>query len=346
MGRDSLSQDEIEALLKSLNDQPARATAPVLSPENEQNLGHLGQQLFRGAGEVLSPLLGQATDFIGPQVTGTTQRLLADRVGPRPLAAALSLAGPLSGTAYLLMEEADAAAAAGLVLGSPEPPEILGEAEQPVLEEIIGQLCGVVSKNLSELFGSKQAVSLDALARPDLPQENLGAGVLPDDTLIDLAYRWRVGSNIDMQLNLAITEDMAKIAIRLSRGSGRGATASRTPSPAPSRPAEPRVMVQPARFDDLSGEPGARAERGNLDLILDISLYLTVELGRTQMKIKDILALAPGSVVELNRLAGEAVDVLVSGKVIARGEVVVIDENFGVRITDIQSPVERVNSLR
>jgi flagellar motor switch protein FliN len=87
------------------------------------------------------------------------------------------------------------------------------------------------------------------------------------------------------------------------------------------------------------------AGEGNLQLLLDVPLEVTVELGRTERQIRDILALAPGTVIELDRLAGEPVDVLVNGRPIARGEVVVIDENFGIRITDIVAPGERLRRL-
>ena len=85
---------------------------------------------------------------------------------------------------------------------------------------------------------------------------------------------------------------------------------------------------------------------GNIGLILDVPLQVTVELGRTKKLIREILELSPGSVLELDKLAGEPVDVLVNGKLLAKGEVVVIDENFGVRITDIVSPIERASSLQ
>lgn len=109
-------------------------------------------------------------------------------------------------------------------------------------------------------------------------------------------------------------------------------------------PAGRGVVVQTARFSAIGGTP-APAARHNIDLIVDIPLQLTVELGRTNRRIKDILALSPGAVIELDKLAGEAVDVLVNGRLVAKGEVVVIDENFGVRITDIVSPAERVSGL-
>jgi len=82
-----------------------------------------------------------------------------------------------------------------------------------------------------------------------------------------------------------------------------------------------------------------------LELLLDIPLRVTVELGRTRMTLKRVLEMIPGSIIELDKLTGEPVDILVNGKLIARGEVVVIDENFGVRITEIVSPKERLELL-
>ena len=90
-----------------------------------------------------------------------------------------------------------------------------------------------------------------------------------------------------------------------------------------------------------SGEEGGQG----IEFILDIPLEVTVELGRTSMLINDLLQLGQGSVVELNKLAGEPLEILVNRKLIARGEVVVVNEKFGVRLTDIVSPIERVKSL-
>ena len=84
----------------------------------------------------------------------------------------------------------------------------------------------------------------------------------------------------------------------------------------------------------------------NLDFILDIPLKVTVELGRTQVVIKDLLQLGQGSVLELDKLAGEPLEILVNGKLVAKGEVVVVNEKFGIRLTDIISPAERIEKLR
>ena len=84
----------------------------------------------------------------------------------------------------------------------------------------------------------------------------------------------------------------------------------------------------------------------NLDFILDIPLKVTAELGKTNILIKDLLQLSQGSVLELDKLAGEALEIVVNGKLVAKGEVVVINEKFGIRLTDIISPVERIETLR
>jgi flagellar motor switch protein FliN/FliY len=99
------------------------------------------------------------------------------------------------------------------------------------------------------------------------------------------------------------------------------------------------------RFPELApGSPGA-AGGGRLDMVLDIPVQLTVELGRAKIAIRNLLQLAQGSVIELDRLAGEPMDVLVNGCLIAQGEVVVVNDKFGIRLTDVISPEERMRRL-
>jgi flagellar motor switch protein FliN/FliY len=100
-----------------------------------------------------------------------------------------------------------------------------------------------------------------------------------------------------------------------------------------------------AQFDELSDDKKTGGGR-DIDFLLDVPLDVTVELGRTRMLIKDLLQLGQGSVVELEKLAGEPMEILVNNKLVARGEVVVVNEKFGVRLTDIISPVERIRQLR
>jgi flagellar motor switch protein FliN/FliY len=119
--------------------------------------------------------------------------------------------------------------------------------------------------------------------------------------------------------------------------------AADNPAPAPGatvtelKPVETKAPV-------ATSEPEARPR--NLELIMDIPLKVTVELGRTKMVVHDLLALGQGSVIELNKLAGEPMEVLVNDKLVARGEAVVVNEKFGVRLTDIISPMERIQQLK
>ncbi|MCP1093057.1 flagellar motor switch phosphatase FliY [Bacillaceae bacterium OS4b] len=106
------------------------------------------------------------------------------------------------------------------------------------------------------------------------------------------------------------------------------------------------VNVQPASFTSFQPYQLQEPETKNLSMLMDIPLQVTVELGRTKRSVKDILELSSGSIIELDKLAGEPVDILVNSRLIAKGEVVVIDENFGVRVTDIMSQSERLNKVK
>ncbi|HEY4565821.1 MAG TPA: flagellar motor switch phosphatase FliY [Savagea sp.] len=109
---------------------------------------------------------------------------------------------------------------------------------------------------------------------------------------------------------------------------------------------QPKVNVQRAQFASFEQPTLSPEESNNLNLLLDIPLEVTVELGRTKRSVQEILEMSSGSIIELDKLAGEPVDILVNNRYIAKGEVVVIDENFGVRITDILSQTDRLQNLR
>lgn len=106
------------------------------------------------------------------------------------------------------------------------------------------------------------------------------------------------------------------------------------------------VTVNPASFETLKPKASNGDGITNLDMLLDINLKISVELGRTTMTIREVLNLGPGTVIELDRLAGEPVDISINGKPIAKGEVVVIGDMFGVRVIDIISPSQRVENMR
>jgi flagellar motor switch protein FliN/FliY len=108
--------------------------------------------------------------------------------------------------------------------------------------------------------------------------------------------------------------------------------------------AVPAAAVKTVQLQEISPDI-ISSKASSIDLLMDVSLEVTIELGRTVMSVKEILSLGVGSVIELDRMSGDPVDILVNGKLIAKGEVVVIEDNLGVRITSIVSPSERANGL-
>lgn len=105
-------------------------------------------------------------------------------------------------------------------------------------------------------------------------------------------------------------------------------------------------MANPVAFEELKNEGSKAAINPELEVILDIPVSISMEVGRTSITIRNLLQLNQGSVIELDRLAGEPLDVLVNGTLIAHGEVVVVNEKFGIRMTDVISPAERIKKLR
>ena len=141
------------------------------------------------------------------------------------------------------------------------------------------------------------------------------------------------GADDDIDWAAAMAEQTA------TEAAAAPATATATPSPSPS--AAPAANI----FPSFDSEESASGLMNELDMILDIPVQITVELGRTKISIKNLLQLAHGSVVELDAMAGEPMDVLVNGTLIAQGEVVVVNDRFGIRLTDIVSSTERMRKI-
>ena len=137
----------------------------------------------------------------------------------------------------------------------------------------------------------------------------------------------------------AVSEASASGDSEADRVAAELAAAAMGDSPYQARPAS-------QLFEDFGGTGGKPGALNDFDMILDIPVQITVELGRTKLSIRNLLQLAHGSVVELDGLAGEPMDVLVNGTLIAHGEVVVVNEKFGIRLTDVISPSERIKKLR
>lgn len=179
-----------------------------------------------------------------------------------------------------------------------------------------------------------QIISGDTPAEPEKPS---GGGSLTQDD-INRMLAQQSGDD-DTPAPTAASSQISAEELAQITGGGMASGAA-TPSFAPAS----NITAQPAQFAPLQPSVGDSVGT-NLDLLMGVSLRVSVELGRSKMSIAEILKLGPGSVIELDKLAGEPVDVLINDRLIARGEVVVIEDRFGVRITDVVPPAERVHSM-
>lgn len=166
---------------------------------------------------------------------------------------------------------------------------------------------------------------------PETPNQGEAGGDMADDWAAAMAEQAEAeGGAEDAAENAAENASAAEDAAQAGNNAAAG-----------------EAGVEKAEFEDLNNDATALCgTETNLDVILDIPVTLSMEIGRTEISIQNLLQLNQGSVVELDRLAGEPMDVLVNGTLIAHGEVVVVNEKFGIRLTDVISPAERVKKLR
>lgn len=165
--------------------------------------------------------------------------------------------------------------------------------------------------------------------------DNGAALQLPYGELVKITYDIIIDGVMNSKLFHIMDSSIASTLGRIAGGGG-GAPQQQHGSP--------QAQISSVRFPQM-GESITTGGYGDISLLLDVEMTMTVELGRTSKLVKDILGLGEGSIIELDKLAGEPVDLLVNGKLIAKGEVVVIDENFGVRVTDIVSQDERFRTV-
>lgn len=266
------------------------------------------------------------------------------------------------------------------------PDTEINEIAMSAVGESMNQMMGTVATSLSTMFNKKIDISPPKVNLIDFGSEDKVTELVgKDEPVVRTSFRMEVDGLIDSEIMQILPVSVAKEMVEsLTNGAAEeepepepvpaapapapaapaAAPAAPAPAPAPAVAPPPmaaapaagygmamqphvatNVPVQSAQFTPLNMQP-VQVNDANIGLILDVPLSVTVELGRTKKSIKEILELTNGSIVELEKLAGEPVDIQVNGKFLAKGEVVVIDENFGVRITEIASPAERAAKLQ
>jgi flagellar motor switch protein FliN/FliY len=366
-----LNQDEIDALLSGGPDD--NGSGGKLSQGDMTILAEVSGIMATAAGNVIGMLAGRDVSANVTDQFELPQSEMASKVGGGKIFTySMILNGLDNAPSRLVTGERGAMALADLMMGG-DAKELPTEANDLYLsaaQEGLSQLIGSALTSLSGLMGGARLSGDSSSSSLDessawVPFADLGGdtpvwvgrvnlnvdGVEPFD--LDVVMPSSRAANLAAKIREATTpkeEPAPAPAASPSPAARPQAQAQAAPAPQqssvslPPRPQGPPVDVKPVEFAQLDGTDFA-GSTGNLDLIVDIPVRITVELGRTRKTIGEVLALGPGSVVELNKMAGEPVDVLVNGKLIARGEVVVIDESFGIRVTEVVSKAERIRSM-
>jgi flagellar motor switch protein FliN/FliY len=370
MVNEFLNQDEIDALLSGPGEGNGSGK---LSQADEAAMAEVAGIVSMAASNVVGMLAGRdVTADVLDQFVAPQDEMAARIDGNKVFVYSMILNGMDSSPARLMSSERGALVLADMMMGG-DAKELPGEANDLYLsaaQEGLSQLIGSALTSLSGLLAgvrltadSSASALLDSqgwLPFPDLPSDtaiwvgrvNLNiAGVEPFALDISMPLDYTLVLAAKIREAAAPKEEPAPAPKQAQAAAPQRAAPQQNqyaPSPPqsqlPPRPPAPPVDVKPVEFTQLGGADFAGSQ-GNLDLIVDIPVRITVELGRTRKTIGEVLALGPGSVVELNKMAGEPVDVLVNGKLIARGEVVVIDESFGIRVTEVVSKAERIRSM-
>lgn len=359
----------------------ASPTGDTITDMERDALGEIGNISMGGAATTLSVLLGRKVSITTPTVSISNMSQLKEKYPIPFLVVKVGYSIGIEGNNVLCIQAKDAAIIADLMMGNDgtNPDEELSEIHMSAVSESMNQMMGSVATSLSSMFNKKVDITPPVVTLVDLGTEEVVSKLLDKaDPIVQASFRMEVDGLIDSEIMQLLPLDVAREmvdalmnqqpdvddeeeAIAAAAAPPPAAPAA-APASAPAaaaaapasngygaQPMQPHVAsnvpVQSAQFTPLSTVP-VQVNDANIGLILDVPLQVNVELGRTKKSIKEILDLTKGSIVELDKLAGETVDIMVNGKYLAKGEVVVIDENFGVRITEIVSPLERAARLQ
>ena len=367
-----LSQEEIDALLRggTLTESASANEIPsdTLNDLEKDALGELANISMGSAATTLSSLLGKKVEITTPQITITNLQAIRDNY-PKPYVVVdVKYTHGLKGSNVFVIHTYDAGVIVDLMMGGDgnNPPLELTDLHISAVSEAMNQMMGSAATSMSQILNKRIDISPPTLDLIDLREQEIMGGY--PDNLVKISFRVVIQGLVDSEMmqilpvpfakdmvaELLGTNDMSQYHPQKKPVSNEFTKKAEPIAPphnteyksVPETPSQAHVSVAPVQFAPLSHEINQLHVPSNLDLIMDVSLQLSVELGRTHKKIREILELTSGSIIELDKLAGEPVDILVNGKLLAKGEVVVIDENFGVRVTEIISPIERVKNLQ
>ena len=370
-----LSQEEINALLGGMgedggsdsSDIQAGAGSVPLSSEEKDAIGEISNISMGTAATTLSTLLNQKVLITTPNVSIANWEDISQSYDRPCVFIQISYIEGLDGNNILILREKDVKIITDLMMGG-NGEDVdgteLSELHLSAICEAMNQMMGSAATSISSVLEKKVDISPPTASLIDMDGsiDEEGFGDFLKGEFVKVSFRLEIGTLIDSELMQLYPIDFAKELYNKFMSSSeldQPAPAAPTPAPAPApapaaptpgpapamsappqgyappmQPAQP-VNVAPAQFQAFDNTINPLMQQENIGLIMDVPLEVTVELGRTNKTIKEILDFSPGTIIELNKLAGEAIDLLVNGKYVAKGEVVVIEDNFGIRITEI-----------
>lgn len=377
MDEQLLSSEEIRELTKGLSEFENLE----ITKEEIDTLGEIGNISIGTSATTLYSLLRNKVTITTPKVFITTIQELKE-AHPIPfISVEVSYTKGLSGSNLMIIKENDAKVIADLMMGG-DGTNIdveLDEMRMSAVGEAMNQMMGSAATSLSTMLKKEINISPPSLTKINFATDSLKGYFDEHEDIVTISFRMEVGDFLNTEIMQLMPIPFAKELVRqlhalsttpdqpdVDRESLKvdekeeqktvhvAQEQSHMPKKEPIKNLQDtttttnvstNVTVKPVQFQHFEEEPMLTSS-SSIDLILDVPLEVTVELGRTSKTIKEILEISPGTIVELDKMAGEPVDILVNGKLVAKGEVVVIDENFGVRITEILNSIDRVKSLQ
>lgn len=375
MSNGFLSQEEIDSLLNGGTeaDVSKDSEAEDLSDLEKDLLGEIGNISMGSASTALSTIISQTVNITTPVVTVTNMTELKKSFEIPNIAVQVKYTSGIVGENLLVMKVTDAAVIANLMMGKdpkiPEDKKTLSEIELSAVSEAMNQMIGSSATSMATMFGREINISPPASSLWDDVATPLPKDMNDNDPIVKISFKLIIGDLVDSYIMQVLPIDTAKKIVSIMMGQEKEENPTESsdnekkdispkPPEVPDKKQEEslgrkqeelgdkrQVEVHEASFQPLDNNSKTEPLPKNIDLILDVPLEVSVVLGRTKKNIRDILNFGTGSLIELDRLAEEPVEILINGKKVAYGEVVVVDENFGVRITNIVNNAERIKTL-
>lgn len=368
MSNGFLSQEEIDSLLNG----GTESREPELISDIEKDLlGEIGNISMGSASTALYQLINRQVNITTPKVKITTLREIKNGFDYPNIILDVEYISGITGRNILIMQTIDAAVIANLMMGGEGQVDTsqLSEIEVSAVQEAMNQMIGSAATSMATMFAREVNISPPKSKIWSDMNENISENIPEDEPIVEVCFDLTIEGLLQSNMMQILPISTAKKIVSIMMGEDQevandiddnyeSSMINKEEYNLEEKPIvnaleekvvknsfEKPVEVHGASFEPLSQGAVGESHR-NIDLILDVPLDVSVVLGRTKKSIKDILNLSTGSLIELDKLAEEPVEVLINGKKIAYGEVVVVDENFGVRITSIVSGADRIRSLK